>query len=98
MDDNDKWAQIIDDGERSDERIEVEVCGEWAGRIDRRWKSKLPLELAPEFPAGYGPPPPEEEWRKRTVTTVRLSKEGGSYWSQKVVRTIYEIKPEVIIP
>jgi hypothetical protein len=55
-------------------------------------------KLPPEFPNGYRPPPPEEEWVQRTVKTVRLWKENGVYQRQAIVRTIYEIKPEVILP
>src|SRR5437899_259624 len=98
MDDNDKWAQVIEAGTRRDERIEVEVCGRYLERIDERWSAKPPVRPPPEFPTGYGPPPADDEWVRRTVTTVRLSKEDGILWRQEIVRTIYEIKPEVIIP
>jgi hypothetical protein len=100
MTDRERWIQVIDRA-RPGEAIHVDVPGTFADLADRigtDWAPKPNLERVPEFPNGYGPPPRDEEWMRRRVVIVRLSKEENVYKRQEIGRTIYEIKPEVILP
>jgi hypothetical protein len=97
MTDQERWIRVINRA-RAGEAIHVDVPESLADRIGPGWESKPDRELEPEFPNGHGPPPRDEEWMQRRVVVVRLSKEEGVYKCEKIVRTIYEIKPEVILP